>query len=170
MLSKVIGTVSLGILAGSTASTTYNLEAIKETDGLEIYKRARKLTAPVAITAFTSLIGAYVFAPAAGRHPYLLYSALSVPILGALNRFLAPKVVTVEAPKKLPKPEEEVSMLDNSVYAKLEESDQESETSEESVRSAAISKHHLYRLGLWSSVVSGIAFIVSTVGIYGDLL
>lgn len=99
ILSKVIGTVSLGVLAGSSLTTSYVVfPAINQaTDGgvaaassnilHTVVQKATKLANSVSVTAFVALSSAFMFAAPNARHPYLIYSALSVPVIAGLNYY-----------------------------------------------------------------------------------
>lgn len=207
ILSKVIGTVSLGVLTGSIAAGTFvSLPILK--DGLisvetsnqqqksllvALHHRIQMLVTPLSITSFATLLSAYLFASARARHPYLLYSALSVPVLGAINYFygdlewldsreqqpVAVRGAAKKEPKKVAEPEE-LSGLDNSVYGRVDRVDSESDNDSSSqdnnsdsfqpVSSQTVKELHcqLNWLGWVGTGVSGIAFLIATVGIYGD--
>lgn len=196
------------------------------------------------MTSFSALSFSYIFAGAAGRHPYLVYSALSVPAVAALqylkalpivDRLLA-LVATSPSASILPPTDaaiveaeetdekstpvtrdgspalsaaseeevaEETSALDNSVYRHVTKSDYEedSEADEQlsksvhtKLDSAAVAPKEkqqvaaaaanaeigvssevpalvkeLCRIGNVAGTVSGLAFLMVTVGIFGDL-
>lgn len=245
ILTKVIGTVTLGALAGSIVSTTQIaiplLLVPKTTEDLKsalttLRLRSLSLISPLAITSFSALTISYLFAPAAGRHPYLVYSALSVPVVAAISYLKALPVfetlfataTAAVSPALLPVVEsgstggqstpvtqqsspalsatldEEHSGLDNSVYRNISKSDyeedSESENSERKVPEQTIHEtipvvsepvaaatapataattvsvsaevpalvERLSKLGNIAGAVSGFAFVLATVGIYGD--
>lgn len=99
ILSKVIGTVSLGVLAGSSLTTSYVVfPAINQaTDGgvaaasssvlHTVVQKATKMANSMSMTAFVALSSAFMFAAPNARHPYLIYSALSVPVIAGLNYY-----------------------------------------------------------------------------------
>lgn len=232
ILSKVIGTVSLGLLAGVSITSVVSLPVVASapvdnshnlttttTDGdaatssessspslvESFYLRLKKLTCPLTVAAFVSLSCAYIFAPSYGRHPYLIYSALSVPLsryislrvgqqaIRDVNSLRSASASTVpqtagSAPAKSSTPseakehkvvEDVPSMLDNSVYGRLEtepDAETEGESSPVPVQNRILSTHltatavkSLQQKELWASFTALVGFIISTIGIYGDL-
>lgn len=194
VLSKVIGTVSLGILTGAVASGTYiSLPTLKDqpiesrdqqsAQLVSLYVRLKAVAKRLSITSLATLVSAYMFAPSHARHPYLVYSVLSVPALAAVNYVYGDlkwfdKLTQVSVPrphKKEPLPEEP-STLDNSVYGRVDSSESDDSSyhdnsSEDHVVSAEAVQQlydRLKLLGRISTSVSGVAFLIATVGIYGD--
>lgn len=203
VFSKVIGTVALGFLTGAVGSASYlSLPTVCQhlyaqgtkqdvSDAQEnldrLLVRFGRIVGPASITAFTALCVSFAFATKSARHPYLLYSALSVPVAAAVGYFKArPLVRTVldvdadasETPTPTPAApgSPETSQLDNSVYETISSPKQTkkedvTERVDDSLHRRAIS-HSISKLGTIGITVSGIfgfGFIISTIGIYGDM-
>lgn len=193
-------------------------------------RKAVGLAVPLAATSFSALSISYIFASSAGRHPYLLYSALAVPAVAAVSYIKALPIVnrlfelvssspaggaSAESDDEAPttpvtvdgspalsavSDEAETSALDNSVYSHVTKSDYEdSEESSskpvaESSAAAAESStatlektakqeptvstlsadvpvlvSKLARFGNITGTISGLAFLIATVGIFGDI-
>lgn len=228
LLSKVIGTVSLGLLAGVSASSVISLPLVasapvdtshqvlataSSTGSSELtdapaldehhskslvelyYERIKTIALPLSAAAVVGLMSAYVFAPSYGRHPYLIYSALCVPISRllsfksyqrasrAINALMcstdAASTSSTSPIKKGHKVVEDVpSMLDNSVYGRLEtETEHESSSTPTSsttiedkpLRLAATEVVALQRKETIATLTALVGFVISTVGIYGDM-
>ncbi|ANB11895.1 hypothetical protein AWJ20_122 [Sugiyamaella lignohabitans] len=265
ILSKVIGTVSLGVLAGaSTTNSLVSLPSILTNSSLQtevdvqqqdtiltsLYQTTvSKVILPLSTVAFGSLVSAYILAPRSGQHPYLIYSALSVPIVAGLNYFYGPGISfntllnnfcgslsvgkcdrtsstkpsqetgspavasgadltetksasstsAVSKSSEDTSSSDEPSLLDNSVYAHLDHPDKggsdielssassniatpedqsEDELAGQPVSStttagtnypASALSSNLSKLSFYSSIVFQLAFLISTIGIYGDL-
>lgn len=247
ILTKVIGTVSLGALAGTIVSTTQiaiPLLLVPQTAAdaknavVTLYKQSAKMLVPLAATSFVALSVSFVGAAAAGRHPYLVYAALSVPAVAAIGYFRVMPVVgailgkltaapqaTASGAKKAEsemstpvtqdttpalseEEEEEHSALDNSVYRTVDKTDYEDvygsasgSIDKQNVLTPHVPMHvpepvaptpppalplpiaehgvvskevpalveQLVHFGNIAGAVSGLAFVLATVGIYGDI-
>ncbi|KAG5363356.1 hypothetical protein CJU89_2527 [Yarrowia sp. B02] len=193
VFSKVIGTVALGFLTGAVGSASYlSLPTISQhlyasgtkadvSDAQEnldrLLVRFGRIVGPACITACASLCVSFAFATKSARHPYLLYSALSVPVACAVGYFKARPLVravldvdadaseasTPETPEK--------SQLDNSVYEDLAPKKAVSERVEDTLHRRVITQSisHLGTVGIAVSGIFGFGFIISTIGIYGDM-
>lgn len=162
---------------------------------------------PLSIAAFGSLTISFLAAGPAGRHPYLLYSALAIPITYAVGYFKGLPVYSslasiltkspapapaseapAEEPAQATPSEEEHSSLDNSIYNNISKSDLESSedeaTPEPEKKSAASPEtapasfstedvsplvQKLVKYGRIATGVTSAAFLIVTVGIYGDM-
>lgn len=184
-----------------------------------ITSKTLAIVKPLSIAAFSSLTISYIAASPSGKHPYLLYSALSVPISFALAYFRGLPVYaslsnllaastpldsdvraegdSVETTSSVATPtqdsEDERPGLESSVY-NITKSDLDEEEAVESVpksSSEAANKFkktaepspltsepvstlvvdHVKKLIKYGRVISGVAstaFLIVTVGIYGD--
>lgn len=204
VFSKVIGTVALGFLTGAVGSASYlSLPTISQhlyssgtkadvSDAQEnldrLLVRFGRIVGPACITACASLCVSFAFATKSARHPYLLYSALSVPVACAVGYFKARPLVKAvlgvdaDAVSEASTPEStetaETSQLDNSVYEnvslspKVKASKEDvSERVEDTLHRRIITQSisHLGTVGIAVSGIFGFGFIISTIGIYGDM-
>lgn len=228
ILTKVIGTVSLGAFAGSVLSTTHTALPLillsKTPNDLQLAlttlrDKSLQLLSPLAITSFSTFAISYFFASSAARHPYLIYSALSVPIVAAISYFKINPVynsllaetnvskdtldiASTNSEQSTPVTQDgspalsatstdedvEPSNLDNSVFRNISKSDYEEDIPKQSAKTLAsvsntqkqsaqtvspatvgILVKQLTRLGNITSSVSGLAFVIATIGIFGDI-
>lgn len=239
ILTKVVGTVSLGALAGSVLSTTQIALPLlllpKKPEDLnaaltKLREQSYRLFSPLAITSFSSLAISYIVASSASKHPYLIYSALSVPIVAAISYFkalpvynsllaessssdlaTAADISSVSSAQTTPVTQDgsptlsaasaeddvEHSALDNSVYRNISKSDYEDSSEDKleasqileqtkeavvkpvelsvqpiqevSSSNVAVLVSKLTQFGNIASTVSSLAFVIATVGIYGDM-
>ncbi|AOW06988.1 hypothetical protein B0I72DRAFT_135444 [Yarrowia lipolytica] len=203
VFSKVIGTVALGFLTGAVGSASYlSLPTISQhlyssgtkadvCDAQEnldrLLVRFGRIVGPACITACASLCVSFAFATKSARHPYLLYSALSVPVACAVGYFKARPLVRAvldvdaDAESEASTPEStdtaETSQLDNSVYEnvslspKVKSKEDVSERVEDTLHRRVITQSisHLGTVGVAVSGIFGFGFIISTIGIYGDM-
>ncbi|KAG5362114.1 hypothetical protein CJU90_4804 [Yarrowia sp. C11] len=201
VFSKVIGTVALGFLTGAVGSASYlSLPTISQhlyasgtkadvSDAQEnldrLLVRFGRIVGPACITACASLCVSFFFATKPARHPYLLYSALSVPVACVVGYLKARPLVRgvldvdADAESDVSTPEADVaetSQLDNSVYenvslspkqAKQDVSERVEDTLHRRVITQSISQ--LGTVGVAVSGIFGFGFIISTIGIYGDM-
>lgn len=201
VFSKVIGTVALGFLTGAVGSASYlSLPTISQhlyssgtksdvSDAQEnldrLLVRFGRIVGPACITACASLCVSFAFATKSARHPYLLYSALSVPVACAVGYFKASPLITAvldvdtDSVSEASTPEsaeaQETSQLDNSVYENVTLSPKKKEDVSERVedtfhrRVITQSISNLGTVGVAVSGIFGFGFIISTIGIYGDM-
>lgn len=200
---KVLGTVFLGLAAGSTAATAlFGVPAVASAAvraGQDSVAPVRALYAqiktyvagPLLVAASALLTGVYAISRRSSRHPYLLYaSAFAAPAAFAAQRWFlvhqgacaATATATASVRAKKDNEEEEVSLLDNSVYARLDadtasdgglSSDAAPTPPAETAVPLASGPEHAYVQSvantlLATTATSTAAFIIAVVGIYGD--
>ncbi len=208
--SKIIGTTFLGLLSGSyltyssiiiphIKSFSASL-SINDTKSYlqKLFCKSGKIFGILSSVSFITLFGAFATASKQGRHPYLIYSSLSVPLIASFGFLkILPLVKTISSqdsairsvkPKPTKKTEkvkiEERSTLDNSVYQTLgsdHEDDAHPTTSNtsdevtigeaEEVLAKQIIGQNLNSLQnyfYFTTGVSSIATVIAVIGLYGD--
>lgn len=160
-----------------------------------IITRTWAIVQPLSIAAFSSLSLAYFAASPSGKHPYLLYTAFSIPISFAVAYFrglpvyasltnLLDSRASADAALKSAEPSEEPKQnIDGSVYnitnSDLEAGDEEKSPKPKTAGSdndttesvdSLISDHvaRLIKYGRIITAVTSTAFLMVTVGIYGE--
>lgn len=138
---------------------------------------------------------AYTRSPVYGKHPYLIYAALTFPAALIYNYYFAfndeqkllsdseEKIIykkEKQVVEKLVEPEEDTSPLDNSVYNDLGSRSPKVEKSEVEVEVPVVSKVGLSEESykgllktvndghLYTGIILGIGFLLSAVGYIGD--
>ncbi|CAN6615581.1 hypothetical protein TRVA0_006S01618 [Trichomonascus vanleenenianus] len=163
--SKIIGTVSLGLLSGYTLSV----------DDLPQRTQAR-LPKILGIVSVTSLSAAFLFGGPRNRHPYLVYALLGVPISAVWSSFqLGSSAKLQDEPVTPPTPgSPERSQLDSSVYEDIGSGEkQDTPTPGDDTSPTSEAEVHTSRscafIRYGPKVVTTLAFVIATIGIYGDM-
>lgn len=203
---KLVGIGSLGITSGSYFLTSFQLipKIVANTAG--DYKSLKEKICKLFVSlrlSFWSLgsISSYLFyqayskSPSYGKHPYLIYAALTFPIALGYNYYYSfnneQKLIKNEEEKiiyrqekktvtEVSNPEEDTSPLDNSSYndlgnqtPKLEEKEVEVtvpvvnrvELAEETYKSIL---SQISESHLYTGVILGTGFLLSVIGYIGD--
>ncbi|KAK4987546.1 hypothetical protein LTR66_007569 [Elasticomyces elasticus] len=149
-LSKFVGTISLGLLTGvsytlssQSLPSLLTLPSAKPAHHTFLHLQSLAKTHLRSLTAIatTSLLAAYALSPPRARHPYLIWTALTAGLGGAVDYLLRHDEDALRA------------------------SEERGEVNGEMVK-AAVEK--LQRAEMVRTGVSGLAFLMGVVGIWGD--
>lgn len=204
---KLVGIGSLGLSSSAYLYSAWILPKIAENTSITYDSLKEKVTTHITSLrlSFWSLgsIASYLFyqayakSPSYGKHPYLIYAALSFPIALIYNYYFAftkeqsllnneeTKIIyhtETKTVKEVEAPEQEKSPLDNSVYndlgnntPKVSEREVEVqvpteskvELAEETFKSLLATVNQSY---VYTSGILGAGFILSVIGYVGDNL
>ncbi|KAF2803627.1 uncharacterized protein BDZ99DRAFT_427077 [Mytilinidion resinicola] len=161
-LCKFVGTISLGLLTGVSASLTsltlpslFNLpSAVNARDALTyLSTRTRTVTTYLRNTALISLFAAYALSPRSSRHPYLFYTSLLALASGSGVDF-----ALAAQDKRAGGSRSHASIADLNVETPEDLNGEQVRQAVEGMR---------YTEGM-RAAVSGLAFAMGVVGIWGD--
>lgn len=203
---KLVGIGSLGISSGAflVSSLSYVPKAANSLQLGELKVKVSKLITGLRLgfwglgsLASYLLYEAYARSPVYGKHPYLIYAALSFPVALAYNYYYAfsdeqklvkdseEKIIYRTEKKKVEKvvsPEEDKSPLDNSVYNDLGNRDPKVEETEVDVEVPTVSQVELSEptfkellstvseSHLYTGAILGVGFLLGSIGYIGDNL
>ncbi|ODV89170.1 hypothetical protein CANCADRAFT_3804 [Tortispora caseinolytica NRRL Y-17796] len=166
IFTKVVGTVTLGMMTGVYASRRWIDMGVLEVEGSKPAEEGRglfrKMTRILGGVSSAAMLLAFLRGGIRGRHPYLLYSALVGPICIGID-WLETSSFTLwptEAENEEVETEGEVSNLDGSVYRDLG-----AESTPPKAKSTVVNPAFI-TAGFATSLLG---FIVATVGIHGDM-
>ncbi|KAG7846754.1 hypothetical protein KL941_002547 [Ogataea angusta] len=192
-----LATSSFGLAAYNAVPDLINSTKLSILDSRELRNRFRGLLVQVRSilavfgTAASVLFSmAYTRSPVTGKHPYLVYAALGAPLCAAhycygvlpleLQIFRSPQKRDPGAlPAKTSKTDDLTSPLDNSVYNDLgtesdavrEEPAEDEQFQELELKTETIARLQALKLGYsYSSLISGAALLLATIGYLGDPL
>ncbi|KAH3664197.1 hypothetical protein OGAPHI_004548 [Ogataea philodendri] len=192
-----LATTSFGFAAYKTVPDIINSLNLSIASSQQLADKFKSLVLRIRVSfgtfgtlASTLFAMAFTRSPVSGKHPYLIYAALGAPLCAAyygysvlpleleISKAPQKREVTKSAPKE-PKINDLTSPLDNSVYNDLgtdtesvkEEVEEDEQFKELELKSATVANLQSLKIGYtYSSLVSGVAFLLATIGYLGDPL